>query len=41
MYGIGPVRVYGWKRQPKVTKPLLHTKLLVLGELQRWLMEPD
>jgi hypothetical protein len=40
-YGLGPVRVYGWRRQPRITKPILHTKLLVLGELQRWLIEPD
>jgi hypothetical protein len=40
-YRLGPVRVYGWSRQPKMTKPLLHTKLLVLGELQRWTIYPD
>lgn len=40
-YGVGPVRVYGWRQQqPPVTKPLLHTKLLVLGEIQRWVIDP-
>lgn len=41
VYNLGPVRVYGWTRKPKMIKPLLHTKLLVLGELQRWLIDPD
>jgi len=40
-YELGPVRVYGWTKQPKVTNPLLHTKLLVLGELQQWTLYPD
>lgn len=35
------MRVYGWIKQPKISKPLLHTKLLVLGELQWWTLYPD
>jgi hypothetical protein len=31
-YELGPVRVYGWRKQRNVFKPLLHTKLLILGE---------
>jgi hypothetical protein len=40
-YELRPVRVYGWTKQPNVTKPLLHTKLLVLGELQLRMNYPD
>jgi hypothetical protein len=41
VYDVGPVRVYGWIKQPRVSKPLTHTKLLVLGELQWWTLYPD
>jgi hypothetical protein len=41
VYDVGPVRVYGWLKQPKISKPLTHTKLLVLGELQWWTLYPD
>jgi hypothetical protein len=40
-YDLGPVRVYGWTKQPNISKPILHTKLLVLGELQMWTLYPD
>lgn len=28
-YYLGPIRLYGWTEQPQVSKPILHTKLLV------------
>jgi hypothetical protein len=33
-YDVEPVRVYGWRNQKRPGKPLLHAKLLVLGEVR-------